>query len=407
MRWFFALNEASTSFWDYANLVQVAVHSARQNTYLKPVCLYDGTDNLLTAWLEKAGVTIIRRRTFLQEWVTDLPPIPRGAYLRLEIPAVCQEQGWDDAFVLYTDCDVMFRRDPAPSLQSLTPKFFAAAPESDPTDFYNFNSGVMWINVAGLAAEHEFLRATIKAHLDEATAPPYDQAALQRHFARRTDPLPVELNWKPYWGANDDVAILHFHGPKPAQKYLALNQRLPAATARWVTPDYYVACAEWDTLLTAALLEQPWPDATHVGIAEGFDTWADTAKGLGVLEAARPEAGLPATRWGLAPLTTLTFEADSSAKNYRLEAVLQCSFPDQAVSIRLDGQNVAHLALTRLNDPYPVSIDLTVSPGRHTLEFHYAIAHQPPPPDPRQLGVLFRTLRLKPGNAELQLGHDV
>ncbi len=395
MRWFFALNEASTSFWEYANLVQVAVHSARQNTSLEPVCLYDGTDNLLTAWLEEAGVKIIRRRTFLQEWVTDLPPIPRGAYLRLEIPEVCQEQGWDDAFVLYTDCDVVFRQDPAPILRQLRPEFFAAAPESDPSDFRNFNSGVMWIHVAGLAAEQESLRRTIKTHLSEAVAPPYDQAALQQHFGDRTDRLPVELNWKPYWGANPDAAIVHFHGPKPAQKYLAINRRLPVGTARWATTDYFSACAEWDALLTAALLEHPWPDEVVNGIADGFDTAVDLAEGLGVLEAARPESQLPATRWGLAPLTRLPFESVAGLSPYRLEAVLQCSFPDQAISVRLDSKTIAHIALTRLNDPYSISVDLPVEPGAHVIEFHYAIAYQPPAPDPRQLGVLFRALRVK------------
>jgi hypothetical protein len=395
MRWFFALNEASTSFWDYANLVQVAVHSARRNTTLEPVCLYDGTDNLLTAWLQAAGVTIIRRRTFLHEWVTDLPPIPRGAYLRLEIPAVCHEHGWADEFVLYTDCDVVFRGDPAPRLAALTPPFFAAAPESDPTDFARFNSGVMWINVAGLAAEADALRATIKAHLSEAIAPPYDQAALQRHFADRTDPLPVELNWKPYWGESAEAEIVHFHGPKPAQKYLALNRRLPAAIMRWTTPAYFAACTEWDQLLTAALQQHPWSDAAEIGIADGFDDIAHAAEGLGVPEAARPEAQLPTTRWGLAPATRLNFTTTADDAAPRLEAVMQCSFPDQAVSVRLDGKTVAHLALTRLNDPYPLSVDLAVSAGQHTIEFHYAIAHQPAPPDPRQLGVLFRALRLK------------
>ena len=32
MRWFFALNEASATFWDYANLVQVARRTIRPAT---------------------------------------------------------------------------------------------------------------------------------------------------------------------------------------------------------------------------------------------------------------------------------------------------------------------------------------------------------------------------------------
>lgn len=393
MRWFFALNEASTSFWDYANLVQVAVHSARHNTSLEPVCLYDGTDNHLTAWLEEAGVPIIRRRTFLQEWVADLRPIPRGAYLRLEIPAVCQEKGWADDTVLYTDCDVMFQTDPVPVLQGIRPQFFAAAPESDPDDHANFNSGVMLINVAGLAAEIPTLRASIKENLAEAISPPYDQAALQRHFADRADPLTGELNWKPYWGANPEASIIHFHGPKPAQRYLALNQRLPADVARWATTDYLTACRQWDDLLTAALAEQPWPSGVKLGIKDGFDSAPADISGLGVPEPAQPEANLPETRWGLAPITRIEWTA-ASGTSYRLEAVLQCSFPDQAISVRLNGEVVAHLAVTRLNDPYPIHLDLPTKPGSNVVEFHYDIAFRPAAPDPRELGALFRALRL-------------
>lgn len=395
MRWFFALNEASTSFWDYANLVQVAVHTARRHTSLEPVCLYDGTDNVLTAWLEDAGVTIVRCHTFLQQWVPDLPPIPRGTYLRLEIPSVCEQMGWDDTTVLYTDCDIYFRQDPVPLLGDTPPAYFAVAPEGDQRDYANFNAGIMWINVRGLAAEQTTLREFIRAHLDDALSPPYDQAILQRHFADRIDHLPLALNWKPYWGTLAEAAIVHFHGPKPGQKYLALNRRLPPGLDQWASPDYYAACAEWDTLLTEALHQRPWPEDVAVGIADGFDhSVAEITDGLGVPEPARPEAGMPATRWGLAPQTTLRFAITANTA-YRLEAVLQCSFPNQAVDVRLDGKSIAHLALTRLNDPYPVSIDLPAVPGAHEISFHYAQAHQPPAPDPRQLGALFRALRVR------------
>jgi len=394
MRWFFALNEASPSFWDYANLVQVAVHSAKTNTSLEPVCLYDGTDNPLTAWLEDADVPVIRCRTFLQEWVADLPPIPRGAYLRLEIPAVCVQHDWQDQWVLYTDCDVVFPRDPVPLLADLQPQFFAAAPESDRADYTHFNSGVMLINVAGLRAEESALKSTIKSHLQEAITAPYDQAALQRHFRERVDKLPLEANWKPYWGASDQACIVHFHGPKPAQKYLALNKQLPPAVARWATPEYFAACADWDQLLVDALATYPWPESAHHGIADGFDAHADRAEGLGVPEAAQPEANLPATRWGLAPVTRFQFEAQPGG-SYRLEAVLRCSFSDQAISVRLNDESIAHLAITRRNDPYSVVVDLRTTPGLNTIAFHYAVAHQPPSPDPRKLGAQFQALRVR------------
>ena len=146
MRWFFALNENSPGFWDYVNLVQVAVHTARKHTTLDPVCIYDGEENELTAWLQAATVTVIRRTTFLSGITLQLCPIARGAFLRFEIPGICRERGWTDEFALYTDCDVMFQRDVVPLLRPLRPRFFAAAPESDQTSS-QMNSGVMLMNV--------------------------------------------------------------------------------------------------------------------------------------------------------------------------------------------------------------------------------------------------------------------
>lgn len=395
MRWFFALNEASTSFWEYANLVQVAVHSAQTRTNLVPVCLYDGDNNPLIAWLESVGVKIIRRRTFLHRWVTDLAPIPRGAYLRLEIPAVCGEQGWPDEYVLYTDCDVVFRSDPAARLSAIRPQFFAAAPESDRSDFTRFNSGVMWINVAGLASEQEALQHTIKSHLEEAIAPPYDQAALQRHFANRSDPLPLELNWKPHWGLNDGAVILHFHGPKPAQKYHVLNNRAPDYVQRLVGPAFFSAAADWDNLLIDAMATHPWPDAAAARMTDGFDSVATVTNGLGDPEGPNPEIMAPQVRWGLAPLTELNFEPQVDAA-YRFEAAFQCATPGQAISVCLNQREIAHVALTRLADNYHLSLDLPPASGPQQIQIHYGKAIRPANADPRQLGVLFSTLRVRP-----------
>lgn len=394
MRWFFALNEASTSFWEYANLVQVAVHSAQTRTSLTPVCLYDGDDNSLTAWLESVGVHVIRRRTFLHRWVADLAPIPRGAYLRLEIPAVCAEQGWTDDFVLYTDCDVVFRSDPAATLASLRPTFFAAAPETDQSDFIRFNSGVMWINVAGLAAENEALQQTIQSHLAEAIAPPYDQAALQRHFADRSDPLPLLLNWKPHWGPNEDAVIIHFHGPKPVQKYHVLNHRAPDYVQRLVGPAFFDASAEWDNLLIEALTSHPWPASASPGISDGFDSIAEVRSGLGDPEGPNPEIMSPQVRWGLAPITELVFD-QSPTDVLRFEAAFQSSAPGQAVSVCLNEREIAHVALIRLADNYHLSLDLPPSTGAQKIQIHYAQGFRPGNADPRELGVLFSTLRIR------------
>ena len=42
----------------------------------------------------------------------------------------------------------------------------------------------------------------------------YDQGLLQIFFKNRTDGIPIEFNWKPYWGLNKNASIVHFHASK-------------------------------------------------------------------------------------------------------------------------------------------------------------------------------------------------
>ena len=51
MLWFFALTEDSTAFRQYAEMLMVAVHTARKFTSLVPYFIYDGSDNDFTVWL--------------------------------------------------------------------------------------------------------------------------------------------------------------------------------------------------------------------------------------------------------------------------------------------------------------------------------------------------------------------
>lgn len=398
IRWFFALNENSPGFWEYANLVQVAVESARRHTALVPVCIYEGGENALTAWLRDAGVEVCFRRTFLHQWVPDMPPIPRGAYLRLEIPELCRERGWTDEFVLYTDCDVVFLRDVAPALRRLRPRFFAVAPETDREDFAGFNSGVMWMNVAALGAEMAAVTETVRTHIHEAIAPPYDQAILQRHFAGRADRLPLELNWKPYWGPNDAAAVLHFHGPKPAQRYLVLNGRAPADLVKLGHPEYFSAARRWEDLLHETLRRVPWRrELTEGGVANGFDGF-DAVEGLSAPEGPLPERLVPLVRWGLPPRTTVEFSL-GAGERARLEVVLQSDYPDQAMTIVLDDRPLTHIALRRPAEPIPLVLDLPATAGGHRLVFDYARSY-PQPGSDRMIALLFRALRIRRVAAE-------
>ena len=394
MRWFFALNENSPAFWDYVNLVQVAVCSAREHTSLEPVCIYDGEESAFTAWLRAAKVTVIRRSTFLGGITIQMTPIARGAYLRLEVPGICREQGWEDEFVLYTDCDVMFQRDPEGLLQGMRPRFLAVAPEGDRDDLVRFNSGVMLINVPAWEAELPALTDTFRRHLDESLTPPYDQALLQRHFAGRIDSLPLELNWKSYWNRNDEAVILHFHGPKPAQKYILLNRRGPMELQGLANEHYFDACHRWDGRLLAAVRAVPLPREPNLRRVEpGFENY-DEISGIGVPEGPFPAIMLPVVRWGIAPATEVVFTVPPG-KHAEFEALFQCPHTDQIVTVTLNETELARIPIRRVSDPYAVRLDLPVGAGQHRLKMSYAHGYQQSNGDPRALAILFRALRIR------------
>ena len=148
MKWFLAISEASLSEDDlYANCIRVAVASAKANTSLKPILLYDGDGGRFVEELKSLGVQVKRHRTALyRDIVEDKPSddhymrIASGAFLRIDIPIIEE----NDDFVLYTDCDVLFLKDP--DLSRLAPKYFAVAPEFHRGDYNSMNSGVMLIN---------------------------------------------------------------------------------------------------------------------------------------------------------------------------------------------------------------------------------------------------------------------
>lgn len=220
MKWFFALSEASLGHpnHDWPAMIRAAVRSARAVTRLEPHFLYDGAPSALTEELQALGVTVMHKTlTFLpniqgrwHEMGRALDPlllaIMAGAYLRTEIPAL----GLLDEYVLYTDCDVLFLSDP--EVERFRPAYFACAPQRDPNDLQDINSGVMVMNVPAMRREVENLWHFIVTRFWFGA---HDQEALREYYAGRFETLPLELNWKPYWGMNPAARIVHFHGPKP------------------------------------------------------------------------------------------------------------------------------------------------------------------------------------------------
>lgn len=264
MKWFFALNEESADFANYAKMVKVAVHTALQNTRLEAFFVYDGSDNELTEWLRARDVKVIRHRSFLYSRLKTIAEkrndpnflhIGAGAFLRTEIPNLTFELGIMDRYVLYTDVDVMFMRDVS-GLCDMAPKFFAVAPESSISDYRGMNSGVMLMNLDSLRRDDPKFRAFMLAEIDSLIDNSWDQGAYSifyqgRFFGYRWNKLPVEYNWKTYWQENPDARIIHFHGPKPYQRDLLASAAPPEhlrPLLSFLTDNYLKLSTRWDEL---------------------------------------------------------------------------------------------------------------------------------------------------------------
>jgi hypothetical protein len=273
VKWFFALNDGGRGYPDYALMAQVAVVSARRHTALEPVFIFDGAANALTDWMQGQGVRVIHHRSSLHPLLVDnvrrsgnraALDIGAGAFLRLDIPELCAQHGIDDEYALYTDCDVMFCREVADELLGSRPRLFAGAPQSQRDSAADLNSGVLWMNLPALRAEQPAFSAYVHQAIDRLCAGSYDQVALREYYGRERcgteawEPLPLTLNWKPYWGANPDAAIVHFHGPKPTSRTSLARGLSPAGHRVLVRGDYYAWCRAWDEYATGL---QPPPPA--------------------------------------------------------------------------------------------------------------------------------------------------
>ncbi|SKB12338.1 hypothetical protein PL11201_330027 [Planktothrix sp. PCC 11201] len=222
MKWFFAINDESPYFAAYAQMLKVAVYTARQYTSLEPFCIYDGKENEVTEWMRNQGVTIIHHRIphyeKLKSYFSWSLNVASGAFLRIEIPTIMKQYQMDDEYVLYTDCDVMFLNDVVDYLQGITCEYIAATPEHDPNDWSYLNSGVLYMNIKNLQKINQEFNTFIDGNLDKIMQLAYDQGAYNLFFVGKWDKLDVGMNWKSYWDLNCDAKMIHFHGPKPNQE---------------------------------------------------------------------------------------------------------------------------------------------------------------------------------------------
>jgi hypothetical protein len=220
MKWVIATNQGSleNKREDWPRLIRSAVNSARENTTLDAFMIYDGEDSEFIRELRSIGITVIRHRLTFYNFIAKYQSenragdwhhlqIASGAFLRVDAPLLFPK----DDFILYTDCDVMFLKDPC--LAGMRPAYFACAPERARGDARHINTGVMLINIQRLREDHADFCKFIQDNYSIMEA--FDQTAYISYYEGRNDLLSDELNWKPYWGVDGDPAIVHFHGPKP------------------------------------------------------------------------------------------------------------------------------------------------------------------------------------------------
>jgi hypothetical protein len=214
---------------EIGEMLQLAIASCLKNTRLQPVVLAPTFHTEFRTWLDKHGVSCVEVETPLVTAIkkanrdTGYPLQAAGNYLRYEACSV-----FDDEMILYADCDVIFLRD---VVIPEKPNLLAAGPEDSVDDFRRINSGVMLLNREAVGALLPGFYAFAAENLQR-FYPGFDQPAVNEYFSGRIEELPLALNWRPYWGASDSAAIVHFHGFKPGLAEMLLNGIYPGPPER-------------------------------------------------------------------------------------------------------------------------------------------------------------------------------
>ena len=174
----------------------VAVLSAKKtNTNIKPYLILDGEVDEYLENLEDLGVTIVNHKSLfydslLSHYKTNTTAF--GAFLRIDIPKICEKLKIEDEYILYTDNDVLFMDDVS-KLNELTPNYFMASGEFDKNFVPSLiNTGVMWINWRNMKEIYDEFVLFIKLNLSKFQT--YDQDAIRMFFNDRIESLDFNYN---------------------------------------------------------------------------------------------------------------------------------------------------------------------------------------------------------------------
>jgi len=227
MKCYICLTDSIVTRNDYFDLLKVMLISARKNTSLHLVCLYDGKVNdPVYNLLKEFNVEIIIHQLPYKKKLVEIYPHKWmlenlgkeidynrifGTFMRMEIPIIEKEE----KYVLYSDIDVIFNSDIL--LEELPhPAYLAAAPEFECNvdNMEYFNAGVLIMNIQGMKIKYDKFISKIN-NRERNVSGLFDQGYLNELCFSDMELLPLEYNWKPYWGINNKAKLIHFHGMKP------------------------------------------------------------------------------------------------------------------------------------------------------------------------------------------------
>jgi hypothetical protein len=218
MKLFICTNE-KTSETNLIKMLEVSVKSALKNTNFEVNVIFDGDPKKLNL---PSNVNIIKHRHRCYNVFENSNRCKNsepclttasGAFLRTEIPYLMNELGCDDEYCFYTDYDVIFLENDFSELEKIKTNTFASAPEFHIDNWGYCNTGAMLMNAKNFIQEDSKIVDYIKNNFE--TLHTWDQTLYNSLYHNNFTKLPVEFNWKPYWGINKDAKIVHFHGVKP------------------------------------------------------------------------------------------------------------------------------------------------------------------------------------------------
>jgi len=242
MPWVFTYNSWSPL---YDDMLKVAVVSALNHGGFIGYCLFLGDPQSgIYRWLENHGIVMIHHEP---KWKAKLVKAARSAlsrnlgyshlyanpdmlvstFQRMDLPLVEEISQYN--YVLFTDADVYFRR-------SITlDDFGLPLPESLSMGYelragmYPLNAGVMLMHVPYMKKTYDnFLQFVLsnKEGMHFGVHGPVDQGAYNEYYQPKENSreLHQRFNAKVYNTFQREGAIVHFHGPKPREFLIFVEQ---------------------------------------------------------------------------------------------------------------------------------------------------------------------------------------